>query len=266
MARPAWLFGSGAVFGTRREWSRDLAIAASVGLFLGLVGPFGSYSNTSHVTVLAYWIGSLLFGAVLFGLTLRPAAHLAPKLRLPAAAMLSVTLIAVAIPLALGCHAVALRLWPRPIGEIGLGMWYAQTLVISLPLALCYWLGSVGRPKPRQPEPAPPMAATQNFLLRLPPRLGKNLLALEMEDHYVRAHTEAGSALVLMPLHRAIAELGSMNGIRTHRSWWVARDAITGVIRDGRSMRLQLANGVQAPVARTKIASLREAGLLHDRV
>jgi hypothetical protein len=264
MAQPAGLFGSGTVFGTGREWSRDLAIAASVGLFLGLVGPFGSYSNTSHVTVLAYWIGSLLFGAVLFGLTLRPAAHLAPKRRVPAAAILSVTLIAVAIPLALGCHAVALRLWPRPIGEIGWSMWYAQTLVISLPLALCYWLGSVGRPKPRQPDSAPAMATTHDFLLRLPPRLGKNLLALEMEDHYVRAHTAAGSALILIPLHRAIAELAPTHGIQTHRSWWVARDAVTGIIRDGRNLRLQLTNGLQAPVARTKIASLREAGLLRD--
>jgi DNA-binding LytR/AlgR family response regulator len=118
--------------------------------------------------------------------------------------------------------------------------------------------------KRADPAPVPDAAENGDFLRRLPPRLGQRLLALEMEDHYVRAHMAAGSALILIPLHRAIAELGSVNGVQTHRSWWVARDAVTGVVRDGRNVRLQLANGVEAPVARTKIASLRAAGLLPD--
>jgi hypothetical protein len=264
MAQPAGLFRSGAVFGTGREWSRDLAIAASVGLFLGLVGPFGSYLNTSRLTVLAYWIGSMLFGAVLFGLTLRPAARLALLLRLPVTGLLLLTLMIAALPLALACHAVAGRLWPGPVADIGLGLWYGQTLVISLPLALCYRLAAGAAPRQSNADVAPDLPESRNFLLRLPPHVGRTLLALEMEDHYVRAHTASGSALILIPLHRAIAELESVNGIRTHRSWWVAHDAVTGVVRDGRNLRLQLANGVQAPVARTKIAALREAGLLPD--
>ena len=64
------------------------------------------------------------------------------------------------------------------------------------------------------------------FLDRMPPRVGRELLALQMEDHYVRAHTEHGSALILMSLKEAIAELGDAEGMQVHRSWWVARGAV----------------------------------------
>jgi hypothetical protein len=248
------------MFGDRREWARDLFVSGSAGIFLGLVGPFGSYLNPSRLVVLAYWIGALLFGAILFGLTVRPAVRIAPRLHLPATGLLLVALPVAAVPLALVCHAVASSLWPVPIGRIGLGIWYAQTLVISMPLALCYRLGS------RMPQPARPAPSSTSFLQNLPPGPGRNLIALQMEDHYVRAHTAAGSTLILIPLHQAVAELKPSEGLRTHRSWWVARDAVTGVVRDGRNIRLCLSNGLQAPVSRTNIAAVREAGLLPDEL
>jgi DNA-binding LytR/AlgR family response regulator len=84
-----------------------------------------------------------------------------------------------------------------------------------------------------------------------------------MEDHYVRAHTDRGSELVLLPLKAALAEL-EVEGLQVHRSWWVARGAVTGAIQDGRNLRLQLLNGLEAPVSRASIATLRQAGWLED--
>ena len=81
-----------------------------------------------------------------------------------------------------------------------------------------------------------------------------------MEDHYVRAHTMLGSDLVLLRLRDALGELDGIEGAQVHRSWWVARDAVESVERDGRSVRLVLPRGIAAPVARSRMAELTKAG------
>ena len=83
-----------------------------------------------------------------------------------------------------------------------------------------------------------------------------------MEDHYIRLHTVGGSVLVLMPLSQAMKELGDLDGLKVHRSWWVARHAVTGVVEDGRNLRLRLKGGLEAPVSRTNVVRLRQAGWL----
>jgi DNA-binding LytR/AlgR family response regulator len=83
-----------------------------------------------------------------------------------------------------------------------------------------------------------------------------------MEDHYVRVHTPHGSALLLMRMRDAVAELDGLPGALVHRSWWVAQGAVQGVRREGRNVRLQLAGGIEAPVARAQIAPLEAAGWL----
>ncbi|AWN55345.1 hypothetical protein DK412_01585 [Methylobacterium sp. 17Sr1-1] len=113
---------------------------------------------------------------------------------------------------------------------------------------------------PETVSPAPPTVC--GLLDRLPPQIGRDILALQMEDHYVRVHTRKGSALVLMPLRQAVQEVGHRPGLTVHRSWWVARDAVTGWRRDGRNIRLVLVGGLDVPVARARLVAAREAGLV----
>jgi DNA-binding LytR/AlgR family response regulator len=96
---------------------------------------------------------------------------------------------------------------------------------------------------------------------RLPAHLGRELVALEAEDHYLRVHTAAGSGLVLARLSDAIAQLqGTTDGLQVHRGWWVAADAVAGVrSADGRTS-LQLRNGLHVPVSRTFLQPVRERG------
>ena len=92
--------------------------------------------------------------------------------------------------------------------------------------------------------------------------MSATILALEAEDHYVRIHTDQGSQLILMRIADAIAEMGSVEGARTHRSWWVARAAVKQSRRaDGRAT-LILSNGVEAPVSRNAAGELLEKGWL----
>jgi hypothetical protein len=65
---------------------------------------------------------------------------------------------------------------------------------------------------------------------------------------------------------QAIAGLKDIEGVQTHRSWWVARAAITGVVEDGRNLRLQLVGGLEAPVSRSRVGLLRQAGWLAGAV
>lgn len=113
---------------------------------------------------------------------------------------------------------------------------------------------------PRQTHVAPDHSPSR-FLQRLPHRLrGGAIHAVQAEDHYLRIHTDRGSDLILMRLSDALGELAGLEGAQTHRSWWVARDAVEGVRRgDGRA-RLTLKGGVEAPVSRRYARALRAAG------
>ncbi|MCU0728978.1 MAG: LytTR family transcriptional regulator [Sphingopyxis sp.] len=118
----------------------------------------------------------------------------------------------------------------------------------------------------RVSEPAP-SAPTPRFAHRLPLAQARaTIIALEAEDHYLRVHTDAGAPLILMRLSDAVAEiaadLGTDAGVQTHRSWWVARDAVVGVTRKNGRAELTLSNGSIAPVSRAQMAAARAMGWL----
>jgi hypothetical protein len=108
---------------------------------------------------------------------------------------------------------------------------------------------------------APEMA----FRARFPPGLSGRLLCLEMEDHYLRIHTDRGSDIILMRMSDAERELIEVPGMRVHRSWWVAREAVRELRRDGSRLELILENGMAVPVGKTYRSVLRDAGWLDDR-
>jgi DNA-binding LytR/AlgR family response regulator len=109
--------------------------------------------------------------------------------------------------------------------------------------------------------PAAGAAASVRFLERLPAKLrGAAIYAVSAEDHYLRLHTSKGADLILMRLADAITELEGLEGAQTHRSWWVAREAVEGARRDGDRVTLMLKGGVEAPVSRPNVKPLRDAG------
>jgi DNA-binding LytR/AlgR family response regulator len=117
------------------------------------------------------------------------------------------------------------------------------------------------RRAPTQTLVAAPDAPPPKFLERLPAKLkGAQIYAVEAEDHYLRLHTSLGQDLILLRLSDAIAELEGIEGAQTHRSWWVAREAVTGAERlDGRAV-LTLRDGAEVPVSRGFARELRAAG------
>jgi DNA-binding LytR/AlgR family response regulator len=124
----------------------------------------------------------------------------------------------------------------------------------------CLWAAHARARRLERAAPAAP-ARPAKFLQRLPPKLrGAELWAVQAEDHYLRLHTSLGQDLLLMRLSDAVAELDGLEGARTHRSWWIARDAIADVRRaDGRAT-LTLKDGTRAPVSRSHARALRDRG------
>jgi DNA-binding LytR/AlgR family response regulator len=92
----------------------------------------------------------------------------------------------------------------------------------------------------------------------------RDVLCLQMEDHYVRVHTRPGSHLVLTTFGQAQEAMVPVTGLRVHRSCWVADTAVAAAARDGRNLRLILVNGASVPVARTSVADARARGWLRE--
>jgi len=109
-------------------------------------------------------------------------------------------------------------------------------------------------PRSIEPQVAP------DFFRRIPPVLGRDLLALEMEDHYLRIHTALGSDLILLRLRDALGELGPQRGLQVHRSWWVANGAVASAERNGSRNVLVLRNGINVPVSKSFRAEVKAAG------
>jgi hypothetical protein len=152
---------------------------------------------------------------------------------------------------------VAVALWPH-LKKFTPFIWYSQCLAISIPLVGAYLLM---RPRLLGPGAELPVQVSDERPRPVAePEVGP-VLCLRMEDHYVRVHTLNGSRLVAGPLERVIAGVGQ-EGMRVHRSWWVARAAVTGVVADGRNLRLTLRGDLTAPISRASVARLREAGWL----
>ena len=253
------------ILGTPRQWARDLAVATGIGVFLGVIGPFGSFNGGPLEYRLFFWVANLWIGLVVLSLVMRISLRAADRLDLPIWFALPACAAIGALPLSLLVALFSAHYWPGNHGRTGsLLATYGQTLAIAEPCAFAYYFLVRDRRRalqPSSPASARPPLDGAGFIDRLPPRLGRNLLCLQMEDHYVRAHTDLGSDLILTPLKTAVAELAQVDGLQVHRSWWVARSAVAAPV-EGRSYSLRLTNGLEVPVSRASVAKARALGWL----
>ncbi len=120
-----------------------------------------------------------------------------------------------------------------------------------------------GRALPRCSTARCPEGRPPDFFRRVPPALGRDLLALEMEDHYLRIHTALGSDLILLRLRDALAELGPSSGQQVHRSWWEAKGAVgASAERECAGPCWCCATACRVPVSKTFRDQVKEAGWL----
>ena len=241
-----------------REWRAHMAhpvrATALVGaaVILTLIGPFETSQVMRALPRLVYWMGvvglSYCMGYAATELAARAAPHSMTR-RIAIAGLVTGVLVLGIVYLLNG---FALGYWAQ-----GWGLWQLAGNVMGIAIILSAIFQLAYAPMPSAAFPRPPA-----LLNRLPLDKRAPLVALSVEDHYVRIITAKGEEMVLMRLADAIRETEGANGLQVHRSHWVALDHVVAVRRKGDGALLKMSYGPEIPVSRTNLPKLREAGLL----
>jgi hypothetical protein len=247
---------------TALPWRRAAAEAAfllALGLTMTVIGPYGTSQMPARMRTI-YWLGCIVGGGAIGIVVDETIGRRMPALW----ARISATSVAMTPAVSGLVMTIGAMLAPsrsRPHLSLVL-MW--QVLVISglvMTLRALTW-----RPARTVVETrvvvAPPLPdAEAVFRGRLSAkRRGARLIAIQAEDHYLRVHTDAGEELLTLRFADALKDLERAHGFQTHRSWWVAGDAIEAVRWRAGVGEARLAGGLVAPVSRTHAPRVKAAG------
>ncbi|MEP7210426.1 MAG: LytTR family DNA-binding domain-containing protein [Alphaproteobacteria bacterium] len=251
-----------------KRQARDVAILAGIGVFLAFLNPFGSVTDVPLTTAIPYWVSMILWGGLAGEALAWLLRKLAPKLPLWAfLGALSFLMTIVVYPaLALEQDLVMHR--PIHLADAPQFVFYIWLITLGVSAGVVLGFRAFGRrsgmfdpdtsPLPTMPAATP---GPSPFLDRLPIRLrSSTIFAVQSEDHYLRVHTSGGEELILMRIADAIRELASLDGLQTHRSWWVAREGLADTARENGKLVLKLKSGVEAPVSRTYLQAVKAKG------
>jgi len=235
---------------------RPALLVLGVGTFLAILAPYGT-ASLGWPWIWLYWTGLIGAGAIFgFGtgrvLSRRRAGS-------PSWVVYGGAAVAVSVPVTVMVFTLNSYL-AGGVNWRSLPATYFFVFVISAFATLVSWVIDTlsDRPSPGAAQAPTPGAA---LIEKLPVRLREaEIWALEAEDHYLRVHTDRGDELILMRLSDAVSACEALDGARTHRSWWVARNAVADAKKsDGRGV-LVLKDGAEVPVSRTYYPALRDAG------
>lgn len=240
---------------TLRFLAWPLGACLLAGLLLAVLAPFETARIFSLEERLAFWpIVSLLGGGLLLALYLVGSGigrdwGISIYIWLPLSALVA------AVPETLIVQSVGRAIDPA-VELLPFTQLLPSVLLLCLPLQIVLHLVLRQSPPVSGSEtalpPARPAETEPSVLLgRLPAHLGDTILCIKTEDHYLQVHTDRGQALILMRMadaERALAD----RGLRVHRSWWVARAAVTQAVQNDGRLMLVLSNGVEVPVSRDR--------------
>ncbi|WP_147450636.1 LytTR family DNA-binding domain-containing protein [Rhodophyticola porphyridii] len=98
----------------------------------------------------------------------------------------------------------------------------------------------------------------QAFWAKIPRELGRDVVSLTSEQHYLHVATTRGRTFILFPLKRAMSALSGKEGVQIHRSHWVALPHVKGLVRDAETVSVLLSTGEKRPVSRRNQTEVKE--------
>jgi hypothetical protein len=107
---------------------------------------------------------------------------------------------------------------------------------------------------PITPTPEP---LASSFFERLPTAIGRDLVRIDADLHYLQVRTALGRATVLGSLAEVEAALAHA-GLRVHRSHWVAFAHLRRVSKSAKGWACELRGGERVPISRRRLAEVRE--------
>jgi DNA-binding LytR/AlgR family response regulator len=230
-----------------------LVALAGVSAVLALAGPFGTLDSLTVAGRLGYWgavvVATYATGTAI-GITL--GARLAQHAAATRIAVISLATATAVTAVVVVLNVLLLGTMPDAVGGMPtLAAIFAVAAIVSTTLQI------TDRTDTRAAMDTPPP-----LLDRLPLDRRGALVALSVEDHYVRVRTTRGETMLLMRLGDAIREAAPTPGLQVHRSHWVATGAVRAARREGDRAVLQMTVGGDIPASRSHIPALRGAGLL----
>ncbi|MGI9415178.1 MAG: LytTR family DNA-binding domain-containing protein [Hyphomicrobiales bacterium] len=238
-----------------------MAFAIVVGLF-ALTGPFGTYEALGFTARLGYWF---ITQAITWAIALSTIAFCGALMGTLPFRDFRTVLIGAALasmPITVAVEIIGFAVFGRPVTIAGIGWQLLSTVPVALLLGTFTYL--VVRPSSGVDKAAPVSAPGGRLVRRLPAGKRGAVLYLSMHDHYVEVVTAKGSELVLMRFGDALDELDGSDGLRIHRSHWVARKAVAGWRRENGRLTLEMSDGAELPVSRSYAKAVRAAGLADD--
>ena len=239
----------------------NLLVLALVSFLGATMGPFGTYEAHSILHRIFYW-STVSTGSIVMGSACRRMSRcLVPTASpiLQDLAMVALTVLFFTPPLwFLTQHLAFGDQSHEP--TILIMSYYVAAITISI-CALRRILpgfepiGYFGAKSARQPD-GPRLAR------RLSPDFQGPILRISVRDHFVDVISATGAETIRMRFADAIDEMDTVAGYATHRSHWVAQEAIVASGRDGSKTILTLVNGDQVPVSRKYKSALEQAGVL----
>jgi DNA-binding LytR/AlgR family response regulator len=239
-----------------RRAGAELALLVAVGVVMAFLGPFQTADRPLSER-LVYWLilmmGGGVIGIAIDEVVMRRLPGFWARLATVSLAMTPlVTLLVMAVTHVMYGASLEVAVFTDLLFQVFVVC--APTMALRQLAWRAVWHDG---PSPAEAEPDSWAAFRQRLSAR---RRGARLIAVEAEDHYLRVHTDAGDELITLRFSDALEELSAASGFRTHRSWWVAADAIEAVRwRRGRG-ELRLAGGLSAPVSRSQAPVLKKAG------
>lgn len=241
-----------------REWRSHMvmpvrmAIFAAVAVILTVAGPFNTGDAMRTLPRFAYWTVIIVtcYSVGYFGNQCAEAWTQGKGIVMRAglAAVLTASGVLAVIYLING---LAIGFWPS---GTALAIIAGNVVVISTVITLVFQIADHAATPDKGTPPA--------LLDRLPYDKRGPLVALSVEDHYVRVRTTKGEDMILMRLADAIREVGDTRGLQVHRSHWIALDQVAGAARKGDGAVISLTHGNDIPVSRANVPAIKEAGLL----
>lgn len=239
----------------------NLSILMLVSFLGATMGPFGTYEAHPFLHRLFYWSMVTAASILIGGACNRTSRRHIPQTRpiLQDLAMITLTVLCFTPPLWFLTRHLAFR--DPSHGPPILTMSY---YVAAITLSVCALRRIIPgfEPVGYFDEKPPQQSEGPRLTRRLSPDFQGPILRLSVRDHFVDVISETGIETIRMRFADAIDEMDTVKGHCTHRSHWVAQDAIAGSGREGSKIILTLTNGDQVPVSRKYKPALEEAGML----
>ncbi|WP_070796020.1 LytTR family DNA-binding domain-containing protein [Thalassotalea crassostreae] len=258
---------------TRKRVISSLFISICVGLFIGYLAPFGMGQLSIWISI-GYWVSTCIIGYFIYA----PSMHFVDILlqdsinirwhRVAVGTLLGSFLMGFTVPV---CTWLFFNM---PINyQVQFFQVFPKAVVIGGAISIITMMRDHIKQQQQELE-LKELEAKNSQLLpnnleneklahlmeQVPLEKRGDLLCLEMADHYLKIYTDKGNHLLLMRFKDAMNLLANYPGMQTHRSWWVAKEAVTHVKKENRKISLVLTNDIEVPVSRTYQDSIKQAG------